>query len=82
MLNNANSDLEGLILAYVFFYIKPEYFIPITEIINEHHFYFIENKTVFLALKEALKQDMPLHPKTSELPRLLKVGVVHNNIWW
>lgn len=64
MLNNTNSDLEELILGYVFFYIKPEYFIPITEIINEHHFYFIENQTVFLALKEALKQDMPLHPKT------------------
>lgn len=64
MLTNTNSDLEGLILAYVFFYIKHEYFVHITEIINEHHFYFIENKTVFLALKEALKQNMPLHPKT------------------
>lgn len=64
MLNNVHSDLEELILSYVFFYIKPEYFQPVLEIVNEHHFYFIENKTVFLALKEALKQDMPLHPKT------------------
>lgn len=64
MEHNCNSDIEELILSYVFFYIKPEYFLPITQIINEHHFYFIENKTVFLALKEALKQDMPLHPKT------------------
>ncbi len=64
MLTNANPDIEELILSYVFFYIKPEYFTPITDIINEHHFYFIENKKVFLALKEALKQDMPLHPKT------------------
>lgn len=61
---NANVDLEELILAYVFFYIKPEYFYPILEIVNENHFFFRENKLVFLALKEALKQDIPLHPKT------------------
>jgi len=61
---NANADLEELILAYVFFYIKPEYFQPVLEIVNENHFFFRENKLVFLALKEALKQDMPLHPKT------------------
>ncbi|MGL6107535.1 replicative DNA helicase [Romboutsia sp.] len=61
---NANADLEELILAYVFFYIKPEYFYPVLEIVNENHFFFRENKLVFLALKEALKQDMPLHPKT------------------
>lgn len=61
---NANADLEELILAYVFFYIKPEYFYPVLEIVNENHFFFMENKLVFLALKEALKQDIPLHPKT------------------
>lgn len=61
---NANADLEELILSYVFFYIKPEYFYPILEIVNENHFFFRENKLVFLALKEALKQDIPLHPKT------------------
>lgn len=61
---NANADLEELILAYVFFHIKPEYFYPVLEIVNENHFFFRENKLVFLALKEALKQDMPLHPKT------------------
>lgn len=59
-----NADLEELILAYVFFYIKPEYFEPVLEIVHENHFFFRENKIVFLALKEALKQDMPLHPKT------------------
>jgi replicative DNA helicase len=61
---NANADIEELILAYVFFHIKPEYFHPILEIVNENHFFFRENKLVFLALKEALKQDIPLHPKT------------------
>ena len=61
---NANADLEELILAYVLFHIKPEYFYPVLEIVNENHFFFRENKLVFLALKEALKQDIPLHPKT------------------
>ena len=63
-LDNSNADLEELILSYVFFYIKPEYFQPVLEIVNENHFFFRENRIVFLALKEALKQDMPLHPKT------------------
>ena len=61
---NVNADLEELILAYVFFYIKSEYFQPILDIVNENHFFFRENQIVFLALKEAMKQDMPLHPKT------------------
>jgi len=61
---NSNADLEELILGYVFFYIKPEYFQSVLEIVNENHFFFRENKIVFLALKEALKQDVPLHPKT------------------
>jgi replicative DNA helicase len=62
--NNINSDLEQLILAYVFFYIKPEYFQPIMGIVNENHFFFRENRVTFLVLKTAFKQGLPLHIKT------------------
>jgi replicative DNA helicase len=62
--DNVNSDLEALILAYVFFYIKPEYFQPIMGIVNENHFFFREHKSTFVVLKTAFKQGLPLHIKT------------------
>ena len=63
---NINGDLEELILSYVLFYIKPEYFIPILDIVDESHFFYPENKIVFLALKEALKSSHSF-PKSSLL---------------
>lgn len=83
---NINSDLEELILAYVFFYIKPEYFQPVLNVVNENHFSFKEHRTTFLVLKTAFKQGLPLHIKTvkhlfniSDFEHFADKGLDYNN---